>query len=66
MDLRAYLILFIIFIVCSTASAVPVVHSNKHRRKPTPTVNHQEKMTVKTPVNTPVHTPIKPPVRRSK
>ncbi|CAG8731118.1 4447_t:CDS:1, partial [Gigaspora rosea] len=42
---------------------------NKHRGKPIPTVNHQEKMThtpVKPPVNAPVHTPIKPPVRRSK
>ncbi|RIB22172.1 hypothetical protein C2G38_2076193 [Gigaspora rosea] len=75
MELRAYLILFIIFIVCSTASAVPVVHRNKHRGKPIPTVNHQEKVTltalavktpVKPPVNAPVHTPIKPPARRKK
>ncbi|RIB22177.1 hypothetical protein C2G38_2076214 [Gigaspora rosea] len=65
MKLHVYIILFIIFIVCSTVSAAPAVDRNKHRE--TPIVNHQEKTTptvfaVKTPVETPVNTPFRTPV----
>ncbi|RIB25919.1 hypothetical protein C2G38_377466 [Gigaspora rosea] len=47
MEMRAYIILFIIIIICSTASAIPAVQRNKHHEpvipshkydvKPTPT-----------------------------
>ncbi|KAF0487325.1 hypothetical protein F8M41_022585 [Gigaspora margarita] len=61
MELRAHIILFIIIIIYSTASAVPAVQRNKHLRPAINSHKHDVKPTPTAPTVLTVNKPRKTP-----